>query len=148
MYRPYPLQHSQPLPTIAVVVLKGVLDQGGAIDLQPQSRRMLYPRRWGTSEMFPTFAQPNGTTQFNLLRRLTQTRCEFDSHADTCVAGPNLFLDEYTGDFCDVTPYSTEYQPLTNVPIVNASTALTDNRLGETLILWLTRYYGTDCDFR
>ena len=62
-------------------------------------------------------------------------RCELDTHADTCVAGPNFQLDEYTGDFCDVTPYSTDYQPLTNIPIVNASTAFTDATTGDTLIL-------------
>ena len=61
----------------------------------------------------------------------TVARCELDTHADTCVAGPNFQLDEYTGDHCDVTPYSTEYQPLKNVPIVNASTAFTDPKTGR-----------------
>jgi hypothetical protein len=64
----------------------------------------------------------------------TVARCELDTHADTCVAGPNFHLDEYTGDSCDVTPYSTDYQPLTNIPIVNASTSFTDANTGETVI--------------
>jgi hypothetical protein len=33
-------------------------------------------------------------------------RCKLNTHADTCVAGPNFQLDEYTGDHCNVTPYS------------------------------------------
>ena len=36
----------------------------------------------------------------------TTARCELDSHADTCVVGPNFQLDEYTGKYCDVTPYT------------------------------------------
>ena len=47
----------------------------------------------------------------------TIARCELDTHADTCMAGPNFQLVEYTGNFCDVTPYSTDYQPLTNIPL-------------------------------
>jgi hypothetical protein len=72
-------------------------------------------------------------------------RCELDTHADTCVAGPNFGLDEYTGDFCDVTPYSTDYQPLTNIPIVNASTAFTNATTGETMILRFNQvlWYGS-----
>ena len=74
----------------------------------------------------------------------TVARCELDTHADTCVAGPNFQLDEYTGDHCDVTPYSNEYQPLKNVPIVNASTAFTDPKTGETIILRFNQvlWYG------
>jgi hypothetical protein len=38
----------------------------------------------------------------------TEARCELDSHANTCVAGPNFIIDEYTGEQCDVTPYSND----------------------------------------
>ena len=71
-------------------------------------------------------------------------RCELDSHADTCVAGPNFQLDEYTGEHCDVTPYSSDYQPLTNIPVVNASTAYTQKETGETIILRFNQilWYG------
>ena len=75
----------------------------------------------------------------------TVARCEHDSHADTCVAGPKFQLDEYTGDFCDVTLYSADYQPLTNIPVVNASTAFTYNTTGETVILRFNQvlWYGS-----
>lgn len=62
-------------------------------------------------------------------------RCEMNSHTDTCVAGPNVWIGEYTGKYCDVTPYFAEYQPMTNVRFVNASTAFTNNTTGETTIL-------------
>lgn len=78
----------------------------------------------------------------------TIANCEMDSHADTCVAGPNFVVDEYTGENCDVTPYSNEYQPITGVPIVNASTAYTNPETGETLILRFNQvlWYGTKLD--
>ena len=69
----------------------------------------------------------------------TTARCEMDSHADTCVAGPNFVVDEYTGENCDVTPYSNEYQPIKDVPIMNASTAHTDSETGKTVILRLNQ---------
>ena len=34
----------------------------------------------------------------------TITRCEMDSHADTCAVGPNFRIDELTGEHFDVTP--------------------------------------------
>jgi hypothetical protein len=65
----------------------------------------------------------------------TVARCEMDSHADTCVAGPNFSVLEFTGEQCDVTPYTSDYQPITNVSVVNAVTAFTDESNGETVIL-------------
>ena len=75
-------------------------------------------------------------------------RCEMDSHADTCVAGPNFVVDEYTGENCDVVPYSNDYQPIKGVPIVNASTAYTHPETGETVILRFNQvlWYGHAMD--
>ena len=75
-------------------------------------------------------------------------RCEMDSHADTCVAGPNFVVDEYTGENCDVVPYSNDYQPIKGVPIVNASTAYTHPDTGETVILRFNQvlWYGHAMD--
>ena len=74
----------------------------------------------------------------------TVARSEMDSHADTCVAGPNFMILEFTGEQCDVTPYTNEYQPITNVPVVNAVTAFTDESSGETVILHFNQvlWYG------
>ena len=40
----------------------------------------------------------------------TIARCELNTHADTCVAEPDCQLDNYTGEFCDATPYSADYK--------------------------------------
>ena len=69
---------------------------------------------------------------------------ELDTHADTCVAGPNFRIDEFTGEYCDETPFSNEYKPMIDVPIVNASTAFTNDE-GLTVILRFNQvlWYGT-----
>ena len=50
---------------------------------------------------------------------------EADTHADTCVAGKNFIPLNYSDRTCDVQPYSDEYKPVTNVPIVTAATGYT-----------------------
>ena len=67
-----------------------------------------------------------------------------DTHADTCVAGSNFRIDKLTGVHCDVAPYSGDCKPIKDVPIVNASTAYTSEKTGETLILQFNQvlWYG------
>ena len=74
----------------------------------------------------------------------TIARCEMDSHADTCVAGPNFKILEFTGEQCDVAPYTSDYDPIVNVSVVNAGTAFTDESTGETVILRFNQvlWYG------
>ena len=86
----------------------------------------------------PTFTSNPGTV----------ARCELDTHADTCVAGPNFMVHEYTGENCDVAPYSKEYNPIVNVPVVNAITAYTDTDSGQTLLLRFNQvlWYGDKLD--
>jgi hypothetical protein len=74
----------------------------------------------------------------------TVARCEMDSHADTCAAGPNFLVLELSGEQCDVTPYMSDYQPITNVSVVIAITAFTDKPNGETVILHFNQvlWYG------
>ena len=50
---------------------------------------------------------------------------EADSHADTFVAGKNCIPLHYTNMACDVQPYSDEYAPMKNVPIITAATVYT-----------------------
>ena len=40
-------------------------------------------------------------------------RLDLDSHADTCVLGKQFHIFEYTGEECNVSPYSKEYDPVT-----------------------------------
>jgi hypothetical protein len=62
-----------------------------------------------------------------------------DLHADTCVAGPNFKTLEFTGEQCDVTTYTNDYEPIINVPVVNAATAFTDELTWVTVTLRLNQ---------
>ena len=79
--------------------------------------------------------QAIGTNTTNNIIAGTEARCKMDTHANTCVASPNFVVVEYTGEHCNVRPYSNQYKPITDVPIVNAATAYTDPETGETVIL-------------
>ena len=52
-------------------------------------------------------------------------RIELDSHADTFVEGRNCLVIHYTEHVCDVMPYSDEYNPKSNIPIVQVATGYT-----------------------
>ena len=67
--------------------------------------------------------------------KTTYGKCELDSHADTVVAGSNCVILNYTGKVCDVSPYCDEYTTVTNIPIVNATTAWQSSHTGQTYIL-------------
>jgi uncharacterized membrane protein YgcG len=70
---------------------------------------------------------------------------ECDSNADTCCAGTNFVVMQYTSRFADVYPYDSSYQPIKDVPIVSAATAWTNPETDQTFILVFneTLYYGT-----
>lgn len=70
---------------------------------------------------------------------------ECDSNANTCCAGTNFVVLQYTNRSADVYPYDSSYAPITNVPIVSAATAWTDPNTSETIILVLHEclFYGT-----
>jgi hypothetical protein len=50
---------------------------------------------------------------------------EADTHADTTVAGKNCVAMNFTERSCGVQPYSDEYEPTPDVPIVTAATGFT-----------------------
>ena len=52
---------------------------------------------------------------------------EADTHADTFVAGKNCITLSFTDRTCDVQPYSNDYAPMKNVPIVTAATGYTSS---------------------
>jgi len=52
-------------------------------------------------------------------------RVEMDSHADTFLAGRNCTVLNFSERICDVMPYSDTYQPIADVPIVQAATGYT-----------------------
>jgi hypothetical protein len=62
-------------------------------------------------------------------------RCELNSHADTVVAGRNMVLLEASGETVQVSPYSPEYQPLSDIPIATCATAYDNPETGEVILL-------------
>jgi hypothetical protein len=63
----------------------------------------------------------------------TVGNCELDSHADTCVTGANFLACEFNGITCEVVPFTNEYKPMKDIPIVSAATAWTNDETGEVL---------------
>jgi hypothetical protein len=60
---------------------------------------------------------------------------EMDTHADTCVLGPNFIILHYTGRECDVSSYTEVYESVKAVLIVSGATAWTDEGTRLTNIL-------------
>ena len=58
-----------------------------------------------------------------------------DSHADTCVLGPNFIILSSTGRECDVYPYTDSYDGIKGVQIVTGATSWTNQASGETFVL-------------
>ena len=65
----------------------------------------------------------------------TEGRIELDSHADTVVLGSNAVVLHYTGNECEVSPYSDEYEAISNVPVVRGATLWTDQNDNQGYIL-------------
>jgi hypothetical protein len=72
-------------------------------------------------------------------------RAQLDTHADTCAVGDTAYILEYTERVVDVAPYSDEYQPMAEIPIVKAAFAYDDPVTGETFILVVGQalYFGS-----
>ena len=62
-------------------------------------------------------------------------RIELDSHADTVVLGSNCVVLHHTGKDCEVSPYTDEYDAITDVPVVQGATLWTDQHTNEEYIL-------------
>ena len=62
---------------------------------------------------------------------------ELNSHVDTTITGSNCVILNYTGKICNVSPYRDNYDPISNVPIVNAAIAWQSPWTRQTYILIL-----------
>ena len=73
------------------------------------------------------------------------SRCEMDSHADTTVCGANFVNIGSTGETVEVSPFSTEYESIPDIPIASCATAYDCPRTGETIILVFNEamYFGS-----
>lgn len=71
---------------------------------------------------------------------------EINNHADTICAGPNWKLIELSGEYCNVSPFSTEYQPKPNVPIAKCATTYTCPTTGDSVVLVANQvlWFGND----
>ena len=91
-----------------------------------------------TTRIVSSTRRPRNTSQSN--RRAnralpTDGRIELDSHADTVVLGSNAVVLHYTGNKCEVSPYSDEYEAISNVPVVRGATLWTDQNDNQGYIL-------------
>ena len=73
-------------------------------------------------------------------------RTELDSHADTTVAGRNCTVLHYTERSCDVAPFSDTYEPMTNIPIITASTGFTSTTGRQYILVFNEDLYIKDMD--
>ena len=75
---------------------------------------------------------------------LTSSRAEIDTRADTICAGKALCVIEYTDQVCDVSPFTSEYEPMRNIPTAKAATAYDHPYDHETYILVTAQslYFG------
>ena len=62
-------------------------------------------------------------------------RIEFDTHAHTTVLGSNCVFLSYTGKECEVSPYSSQYKAVRNVPVVTGATVWTNAADGTAYLL-------------
>ena len=80
----------------------------------------------------------NKTTKTEYQHRPQPTsygRIELDTHADTTVLGSNCVVLSYTGKECEVSPYSSQYEAVRNVPIVTGAMVWTNAADGMAYLL-------------
>ena len=79
-----------------------------------------------------------------MLSQSPTNRTELDSHADTCVAGANFALYAETGETVTVSPFSSEYAALPDIPVGTVMTVYDDPRDGQSYLLVIHEalYFG------
>ena len=100
------------------------------------SARRIHPegRRFVKSNEIVRYSTVEGTIGKN----------EMDNHADTICAGANWKLLEYTGEYCEVTPYTDEYAPKKDVPVAKCATVYTsDEGLSYLLVADQVLWFGS-----
>ena len=60
---------------------------------------------------------------------------ELDTHADTCCAGKNWRLLEYTGESCQVSPFLNTYETTKDIPVTKCGTVWTSVTDGREYLL-------------
>ena len=62
-------------------------------------------------------------------------RIKLDTHADTTVLGSNCVILSYTGKECEVSPCSSKYEAVRNIPVVTGATVWTNAMDGMAYLL-------------
>ena len=62
-------------------------------------------------------------------------RIELDTHADTTVMGSNCVVLSYTRKECEVSPYSSQYEMVQNIPVVTGAMVWTNAADGTAYLL-------------
>ena len=60
---------------------------------------------------------------------------ELDTHADMTVLGSNCVVLSYTGKECELSPYSSEYKAVRNIPVVTGAMVWTNTMDGTAYLL-------------
>ena len=97
------------------------------------------PRRRIASTNNPRRSDRNNTIPHTI------ARSEIDNHADTTCFGSNFTPISFTGEHCEVSPFSDEYSKMTDIPVASAATAWDDPVTGLTTILIFNQglWFGT-----
>ena len=81
-------------------------------------------------------------TEYQHRPQSTLHRIELDTHADMTVLGSNCIVLSYMGKECEVSPYSSEYETVWNVPVVTGATVWMNPTDGTAYLLvfheWVT----------
>ena len=60
---------------------------------------------------------------------------ELDTHADMTVLGSNCVVLSYTGKECELSPYSSEYEGVRNIPVVTGAMVWTNAMDGTAYLM-------------
>eukprot|EP00957_Ditylum_brightwellii_P102898 7842626-Ditylum_brightwellii.AAC.1 len=68
-----------------------------------------------------------------------------DLHADTCCAGANWHVVDFTGEVCEVNPFLNSYEPMQEVPLAKYATVFTDKDDAAEMLLMADQmlWFGT-----
>jgi hypothetical protein len=64
----------------------------------------------------------------------TISRNEMDTHADTCCAGANWQLLDFTNEVCRMTPFLDLYEPVKEIMVARCGTVWTSPNTGHTCL--------------
>jgi hypothetical protein len=100
------------------------------------------PFAMAISSLSRTERTANPRRIFKAWRDLNQS--ELDSHADTCAAGANIRVTNYTDTMVGVSPFSDSYEAIKDVPIATVATAWEDPATGDMFVLYIhgALYFG------